>query len=53
MSSGPGERDDEWLLDLDIGRLDNRGGGMKSPKWQAKEMRLGPESHGGILSKQM
>lgn len=26
---------------------------LKSPEWQAKEMRSGPESHGGIVSKQM
>ena len=26
---------------------------LKSPEWQAKEMSPGPESHGGIVSKQM
>lgn len=41
--------------DLDLERLDSKWGcrAMKSPKWQAEEMRFGPENHEGILSKQM
>ena len=35
------------------GWLASRRQALKSPRWQAKEMRLGPESYGGIVSKQM
>lgn len=52
MNSGPEERDDKWPHGQE--RLESKQVLItKSPRWQAKEMRLGPEGCGGILSKQM
>ena len=45
MGGGPGEGGGEWLLALEMERLESLGcQASKSSEWQAPEMRLGLES---------